>query len=219
MIAGAKLNKRKQIETEFLELLERATEKTEIVSFLNRWPILLPIWFPRDSRVYCDFELPGVGCVDFAYHRPDTTGELWRFIRIADPQIGLRDGGRPSDSLINELDELEKFRRRFVTLCETGKHTSPINSFRFVSHSPECYLVVGRRKETGYLDQVRHEDWSFISTENAGNITTVTFDFLLCCLDHLCWNNPSVIELVHFSEGLVKLKSEFLLKEERRLVL
>ncbi len=190
------------IEREFHELLDSECSRDTIVAYLASHPKLLPVWFPRDSRMYRNLHLFDDEYADFAYHRDDTPGELWRFFRIASPNIRLLDGDAPSTELILELTNLLTWNTWFQTNLENESHTAPIKCAEFVAYDPEIYLVIGRRHEIeSFQNHDKFENWSFAHGQNYANIRPVTFDNLFVALSDNTWRENETIEMVRFENG------------------
>ena len=190
------------IEREFREILDSECSRDAVVEYLASHPKLLPVWFPRDSRIYSNLHLFGNEIADFAYHRDDTPGELWRFFRIASPNARLLDGAAPSPELLNELNNLVVWNAWFHTNLENESHVKPIKCAEFVAYDPEIYLVIGRRAEIeSFQNHDKFEDWSFARSQQCDNIRPVTFDNLFVALSDNTWRKHETIEMVSFVNG------------------
>ena len=185
----------------FSALLDSSASRETVIDYLTRWPALLPMWFPRDNQIIRNLTLFDDEIADFAYHRDDTPGELWRFFFIGDPSATLLDGDRASSEVVGLFDRLGKYRDWFRKRLETYSHQFPFDGERFVSYEPEFYFVTGRRSEIGVLkDHPQFEDWSFIGEIDRDCIRPFTFDSLLLNVTDQHWYKDHPLTMGHFNQ-------------------
>ncbi len=198
------------IEREFRDLLDHDCSRDDVVDYLASHPELLPVWFPRDSQMYVRLHLFADEIADFAYHRDDTPGELWRFYRIANPNARLLDGDAPSDELTRELQNLITWNTWFQTNLENESHSKPIACAEFVAYEPEIYLVIGRRAEIeSFQNHHKFENWSFIGREQYANIRPITFDNLIVALSDNAWRSNETIKMLEHTNGETSIVQTF----------
>jgi len=186
----------------FRELLDSSAPRDAVIDYLARWPALLPMWIPRDNQIIRNLHLFDDETADFAYHRDDTPGELWRFIYVGDPNVSLLDGNHPGTELLNLLAKLGRWRDWFRQRLETYSHEFPFDRDEFVSYDPELYLILGRITEIEqFQDHPRFENWSFISDVDSDCIWPRTFDNLLLNVSDQHWYKDKPLKIGQYRDG------------------
>mgnify|MGYP001234823585 CR=1 FL=1 len=141
--------------TELLQLLNRKDITIqEIHQYLVYTPILLPLRWPVQNKVFSNLKLGKKFVVDFAFARNITLGCQWYFIKLGHPHSFFFDqDDDPSKELMHEIKILKDWERWFeknVQLPNVGLPFKRKDS-RIV-HVPRLILIYGRRKSLSNAD-------------------------------------------------------------------
>jgi len=167
------------------------------------------MWSPRNNELIRKLHLFDSETADFGYHRDDTTGELWRFIYIGEPNTPLVDGKQASSELLHLLQKLGRWRDWFRQQLESYNHQFPFAGNEFVSYDLEIYLVVGRRSEIEqFQDNSRCENFSFIGNANRECIHVLTFDQLPLNVSDRHWYKDLPLRIGQYRDGGFNVDSE-----------
>lgn len=137
------------VRSRYKRLISRqdAREST-IHRFLSKYPILLPVEWPIENRVFSEFQRGTQKRPDFVFAREDSLGVRWHLIEIEKPSNRLfTKSGDPTKELTHALRQLHDWRTWMLENRDYVLRHFPFQGrmARIGLTEPSFTLIMGRR--------------------------------------------------------------------------
>lgn len=175
--------------SDFRNVLEIATNKKPILSFLEQNPIMLPLGHRfYDPYIISDFSLDSEHVVDFAACALNQSGYYWTFIRFEMPgSLMFSESNLPTRQLTQSVNEVQRWRRwasNNQEYCKTLFHKSIDHSFFVMRGEKDWHrvddlgalIVIGRKDS---LNEHTRDMLHQMNTDYRGSIEIMTYDRIL----------------------------------------
>lgn len=176
-----------------------------IQRFLEQYPILLPVSWPLENRVFSQFTLAGQKTPDFVFAREDSLGIRWHFIEIEKPwNRGFTNKGDPTAEMSHALRQIYDWH---TFMIENRDYV--LRHFRFKRQmnrlglaEPEFTVILGRRDDLN--DQTR----ALARRLSSHNLALMSFDRLINRLGSPLYDENEPLRSCRFANGkLIELAS------------
>ncbi len=196
------------LERQYFHLIDEPNVKEEdIHQFIVKHPVLTPLCWPVENRVFTKLHLGNQHVVDFAFAREDSLGLKWHLVEIERPQHRqfTKDGDQTA-LLSHGLRQLLDWENWFQENRDFVKRYFPygeIASRIGLAPKLELTLVIGRRNRIQNGDRARLSQLAY-----KHSVDIMSFDRLANGIANPCCDDLLPLQMCKFVNGRTEVISE-----------